>query len=155
MNKQEYPSRVRQILRTAGLRRAHLQGEQYGESFGDALLLFKLGNLLLRVVRDRGQEFLDIGSVAVPERFCSIDVFEIAMGWRTVEQVISRSEPEPLVDVLARVAEHLGESQLALSPEREPHTRAMMTRAEEWIKEAHAARYRELLGAGGPQEPCR
>ena len=39
------------------------------EPFGDAEVVFRLDPMLLRVVRDRGQLFLDVGTIPAPTEF--------------------------------------------------------------------------------------
>lgn len=62
-------------------------------SFGDGEVVFRVGPLLLRFIRDRGQDFMDLGSTMDPERFHQFDDVEIAMSWRSVEVVLGKSEP--------------------------------------------------------------
>ena len=42
---------------------------------------------LVPPIGDRSQDFVDLGSTATPERFHQFDDVDIAMGWRSVEQV--------------------------------------------------------------------
>ena len=64
-----------------------------------------------------------------PERFHQFDDVEIAMGFKTIDQVLAKREPENLTEVLARVSRHLKELDEAFSPERERLTRARIERA--------------------------
>src|SRR5262245_27207216 len=88
-------------LIAAGLSRATLvSSSSDGSSFGDTEVIFKLDALLLRFVRDRGQIFLDIASSAAPAEFHQYCDVEVAMGWRTIDQILARREPEAIGAVL-------------------------------------------------------
>lgn len=70
-------------LREAGIEAAELvRTSPDSASFGDAETVFRVARQLLRFVRDRGQEFMDLGANAAPEQFYQFDDVEIAMGWR-------------------------------------------------------------------------
>jgi hypothetical protein len=117
-------------LREAGIEAAELvRASPDGASFGDAEAVFRVARLLLRFVRERGQEFMDLGANASPEQFHQFDDVEIAMCWKTIDQVLAKREPENLSQVLARVSRHLKELDEAFSPERERFTRARVERA--------------------------
>jgi hypothetical protein len=66
--------------------------------FGDAEAVFRVGTLLLRLVRDRGQEFMDLATIAAPDKFYQFDDVEIAMGWKTIDEVLAKRELEPLTE---------------------------------------------------------
>jgi hypothetical protein len=117
-------------LREAGIEAAELvRASPDSASFGDTEAVFRVARLLLRFVRERGQEFMDLGATASPEQYHRFDDLEIAMGWKTIDQVLAKREPENLSEVLARVSRHLKELDEAFSPERERFTRARVERA--------------------------
>jgi hypothetical protein len=103
-------------FRSAGIEHPKLLKADYDPaSFGNGQASFEIGSLILRYVRDRGQEFIDLGSIQNPAKlFCFYDV-EIAFGWRTIEQVIAISEPEPIETVLASFGRHREELERAFS----------------------------------------
>jgi hypothetical protein len=116
-------------LSEAGIEAAALvRASPDSASFGDAEAVFRVAGLLLRFVRDRGQEFMDVGADIAPERFHQFDDVEIAMGFKTIDQVLAKREPENLTEVLARVSRHLKELDEAFSPEHERFTRARIER---------------------------
>ena len=84
-------------------------------SFGDATAVFQFGPLILRFVRDRGQELLDVACSEVPDRFFLFDDIEIAMGWKTTDEVLGKQEPESLEKVLMRLAEQSAKLSVAFS----------------------------------------
>lgn len=119
-------------LKDAGIDGAELLRDRYEpQSFGDAELIFRLESLLLRFIRDRGEEFLELGSTSAPDRFHQWDDVEVAFGWRSTADVLAKTAPEPLADVLARLRGRLGELQGAMSADQERFTRARIERAAE------------------------
>lgn len=117
-------------LNDAGLCNAEaITSKQESASFGNAEAVFRVGSLLIRIVRDRGQQFVDIGSMADPTKFHQFDDVEIAMGWRKVEEVIEKRDPELLDSVLARLAAKMTALQEAFSGSREHLTRARVEQA--------------------------
>lgn len=136
------------LARTLGQRmlEAGLEGatpvsvEPESGAFGDAMATFMLGHLLLRVVRDRGEEFLDIGLVEEPGNFFQYDDVEVAMGWRSLEEVLSKRAPESLENVLERLAGRLAELQAAFAPKCVESTRERIRAAEKERGEAFVAR---------------
>ena len=122
--------RVEETMKAAGIEGALLQGEAVDpEHFGDGEVVLRLGALMLRFIRDRGEDFLDVGSAAAPDRFHQFDDVEIAMGWRSLDQVLAKKEPAPLTNVLLRLRERLSELQSAMSSDQEPFTKARIERA--------------------------
>lgn len=117
-------------LKAAGLADLELvSSSSEAAGFGDAEAIFEAGSMLLRFVRDRGQEFLDIASVATPTKFFQFGDVEIAMGWKTIDEVLAKQDPEPLEAVLARLAAHFAELNSAFSGERERLTGARVEHA--------------------------
>lgn len=97
--------------------------------FGDEQTIVRVGPLLLRVVRDRGQEFLDLGAIAAPDRFHFFEDIEVALGWATLDAVLARRAVEDLDQLLARLSRRLEALMHAFSDERERLTRARVDRA--------------------------
>jgi hypothetical protein len=140
-------------LGEAGINGAVLVRERTeSKDFGNAEVVFQVGSLLLRFVRERGEDFLDLGSTARPEQFHQFDNVAIALGWATIDEVLAKREPESLSRVLARVRKYLGELQEALSGERERFTRAKIERA---AHDRGDAFMRRLRGAGVPRRGVR
>src|SRR6185503_15914041 len=95
---------MRGKLIDAGLDDAELISSPPGAApYGDKSTIFRIGPLLLRIVSERGQEFVDLASKSTPEKFHQFDDVEIAMGWRSVDEVLAKREPEPIESVLQRV----------------------------------------------------
>lgn len=101
------------------------------QNFGNGEVVFRLGPLLLRFIRDRGQDFLDVASAIAPDHFHQFDDVEIGMDWKSVEGALAKSEPEPLADMLRRMRNRLGELELAMSGNQELFTRDRIERAAE------------------------
>lgn len=117
-------------LAGAGLTGATLvSSSPMAQTFGNTEAVFRLGRLLLRFVQDRGQAFLDVASEAAPTDFHQYDDVEIAMGWKTIDEVLAKREPEDLVAVLARLRANLDALSDAFSGDRERLTRGLVERA--------------------------
>jgi hypothetical protein len=111
-------------------------------AFGDTAAVFRVGSLLLRFTRERGQAFIALASEAEPETFHQFDDVDLAMGWRSIDEVLAKREPEPIDAVLQRVSVNIGTLYDAFSGDRERLTRARVQRAARERGEALAARLR-------------
>jgi hypothetical protein len=89
----------------AGLSSSDIGGSLGVDDIGDGHITGRLEPLLLRFVRDGGQDWLKVGPTdAKPPGFYSFDDVQIALGWKTVSQVLDMRDVEPLGDVLNLVA---------------------------------------------------
>lgn len=118
------------------------------QSFGDCLAIFRTGNLLFRIVRDRGRELVGIAPDSLWKRlfdpantdFYSISDIEIAFEWRTIEEVIAKKEPDPLDQVFKRIAPRIKELQKAFSKKHIKATREKILTAQLARAAAYKAR---------------
>ncbi len=134
---------VEERLKAVGLLDAELvSSTPDSQSFGNAEAVFRNGPIILHFVRDRGQELLEVASTAAPSQYFLFENLDIAMGWRTVDEVLSRQEPEDLVDVLKRLAQHALELYDAFSGVRERFTRSKIERATQERGDALMGRFR-------------
>ena len=125
-----FVDKIKGQLLAAGLNDAEeLDCTPEARTFGDASAVFRLGSLLLRVTRERGQEFLDIAASVEPKVFHQFDDVDIAMGWKSVDEVLAKREPENIAAVLARVSANRSALGEAFSGDREHLTRARVERA--------------------------
>jgi hypothetical protein len=130
-------------LMAAGLRDAELQSLTYEPAhFGNGEAIFRVGALLLRIVRDRSQDLLDVASNVVPTQFHPVEDIEVAMGWKAMSEILTRKEPEQLDPVLSRLARHFDELSDALSGDRERLTRARIEKATRERGQAFISRLR-------------
>lgn len=66
----------------------------------DGQVTGRLGPLRVRFVRDRGQDWLELGPADTdPPRFFSLQDVQIALGWKTIAEVLDMRDVEPLGDV--------------------------------------------------------
>lgn len=135
-----FVDRVRGLLAAAGLPEGEVvSSTPPSKASGGAWAIFRLGPVLLKVTCDRGREYLDLASLHDPTAFHQLDDVEIAMGWRSVVEVVDRREPEDLMAALTRVGTRLGALKDALSEERQRSTRAAFERAARERGEAFVA----------------
>jgi len=96
---------AQRLLESGGLPQYEVIHEsQCSEHFGDGEVVFKIGPMLLRFVRERGQDFVDVTPASAPDHYYSYGDVELAMGWKTVDQAWSRTEPEPLSGIIERLS---------------------------------------------------
>lgn len=123
-----------------GIKEPVLLRQRYdAESFGNAEAVFQIGGLIVRFVRDRSQDFVDLASVSNPEKFYQFDDMHIAMGWKSVDEIVGKQRPEPLHEVVGRLSQNLDEVEAAFS------SSARLDRAATARREAFMARH----GRGG------
>src|SRR5688572_17876206 len=112
MNPQSMPLIVEEIqnaLAEAGLSDAQfVSALPQSAAFGDTAAVFRVGPLLLRFTTERGQAFIDLASLGEPTTFHQLDDVDVAMGWRSTDEVLAKREPEPIHAVLRRVSENFG-----------------------------------------------
>lgn len=123
----EFTADVRSALRDAGFANADLLSQDRESSaFGDTAAVFDAGPVLLRFVRDRGQVFIDVAAPSAPSTFHQFDDLDIAMGWRTIDEVLSKRGAEPIESVLQRAMANIGTLHRAFSIGCAPITAARL-----------------------------
>lgn len=128
----DFSDEIMKRLDEAGLRGASLvSARPVAASFGNTEAIFQMGSLLLRFVSDRGQTHMDVAAVSVPTGFHQFGDVEIAMGWKTIDQVLAMREPEDLTVVLVRLRANLDTLIDAFSGPRERLTRGLVERARQ------------------------
>jgi hypothetical protein len=122
--------RVERMLREHGVVSARLISLTPGDPDpGSEMATFELDGLLLRFVRERTEEYLDIGTRLREDGFHQFDDVAIAFGWTSVREVLNKVEPEPLDDVIRRVAQHLPTLKAELNGPQAEWTRTRIQRA--------------------------
>jgi len=130
LNGQSFAESVSNRLKAVGLTDIQfLAANSSNLEFGNAEAVFGVGPIVVRVVRDRGQEFVEIGSSNAPNQFHQFDDVQIAMGWKTIDDVLAKTEPEDLTTVFLRLYANLPALTAAFSDNREEFTRARIERA--------------------------
>ena len=122
-------ARARRLAAAASIEPVEVVSYEERSQFGDGEVVLCVNGILLKIVRDRGQEFLDVASICCPEKFYQFDDVEIAMGWRAIEDVLAKTEPEPLEQVLERLGTVIAELREKLSGDQERFTRARLEHA--------------------------
>jgi hypothetical protein len=118
-------------LGSAGITSADLLSDatQSEQETGGGEANFSWGSLILRLVRDRGQDFVNVASAADAEPFFRLDDLGVAQGWRSIESVLARQGPIALVDELREIARHRTELENALAPRHLAATRVAVADA--------------------------
>ena len=146
MNPQSTPLFVEEIqnaLAEAGLSDAQfVSTSPQTVEFGDTAAVFRVGPLLLRFTTERGQAFIDLASLAEPTVFHQFDDVDVALGWRSTDEVLAKREPEPIHAVLRRVSTNLSALCDAVSGDQERLMRARVQKAARERGQAFTARLR-------------
>lgn len=120
-----------------------LSERSYPTDFGNEEVVFDAGAMRLRVLKDRGQDFLTIGPVVEGE-YLEFDDIELAFGWRTLEEILSKKEPEPLASVVATLAGHWSDLTDAFSSASYQETLRRVRAASQVRGEVFVKRLRQL-----------
>ena len=126
--KSTFLERAQQSFEAHGFNRSQLVGYEGGDQ--GEMAIFALDSLLFRVVRDRSEEFLDVGTADRPDEFHQMDDVALALGWTTVEKILQRTEPEPLGTVLEFLRGRFDLLQRELTGAAAELTRARINRAQ-------------------------
>lgn len=116
-------------LRAAGIDAELVSSTPDSQSFGNADATFRWGPLILLFVRDRGEEFIEVASAAVPARLFLYDDLSVAMSWQTISEVTERESLESVENMLARLKDHAAQIHDAFSDAQERFTRGRLERA--------------------------
>lgn len=85
---------VERELNQLGMNNARLVHESYNpQNFGNAEAIYKLGNLQLRFLRDRGDDTVSIGSSCSPHHFYNLDDVAVWMGWISLDDLLKYDTP--------------------------------------------------------------
>ena len=98
-------------------------------NFGDSEVIFRFHAILVRFIRDRGQEFVDLALNSAPSHFYQFDDVAVAMGWTSLSDLLSRSEPAPIGSVVDQLARNLCLLEEAFSDAHQSSTRAKFEKA--------------------------
>jgi hypothetical protein len=144
MPKSNFRDKVCRLLEGVGLPARNVVFERYDpDAFGNGEVIVDADAMRLRFIRERGQDFLEIGPSEGDENFLFDDV-ELAMGWKTHEEVFSRLEPEPLSRVVEKLSAHWLELANAFLPPAQAETVNCIRSASGRRGEAYVAHLREL-----------
>lgn len=72
-------------------------------NFDNAEAVIRSDSLLLRVVRDRGQMFIDVAPGIAPDRFYQLPDIEVALGRTTIDKVLDQRAVAEFGDTLDRL----------------------------------------------------
>lgn len=142
--------KVDQEFRKLQIHGAELVRESFDEqNFGNALAVYKLGNLYFNFVRDRGHDTVDFQFPARKAEPITFSDLSLVMGWTTLDWLIEKYKtpnfdepppgPIPLVEALALVKKDFERLQLMFSP-------AEIGNTFEKLKEASEKRRKAIFG---------
>lgn len=105
MTKSSLLQKVEREAKAVGLQISNLSGMVDNANFGNEIVTGEIRPLSMRFIRDRGQDWLDVGPInATPPRFYSFRDVQIALGWKSIPEILDMREVEPLGDVLKSIA---------------------------------------------------
>ena len=118
-------------LNQLGMTDAKLIHESYDpQSFGNAEAIFELGHVRLRFIRDRGQDFVDLGSSSTPGHYYLFDDVSVVMGWENLNNIINVDKPIGLSKALSFIQNDFDRLNKAFSPNEIRFTNAKLKSAE-------------------------
>ena len=100
------------------------------KNFGNAAAVFEIGNLRLRFIRDRGQDFVDLGSSISPGQYYLFDDVSLMMGWENLKEIVGADKPISVTRALRYVQNDLNKLDKAFSAEEIMSTNAKLKSAE-------------------------
>lgn len=103
---------------------------------------FQIDNALIRFINEDGEDFLDLASSLEPTHFFIFDDVDVAFGWKTLEEVLAKRFPEPVSEVLARLAENRVELMAALDSSKYRKTLDQLEQVRQRREQAFVARLR-------------
>jgi hypothetical protein len=130
--------KVEDLFREFGLE-AKLLGATYdAANFGNAEAVFQTGTLLFFFNRDRSQDFLNLASISAPSVRYAFEDVEIALGWRTVDEVVAQAEPVTIREIIMTAQSHLDELQKAFQGDLNKFAEANMERIDKsgWLPDS-------------------
>lgn len=85
---------VERELNQLGMRNAKLVHESYSpQNFGNAEAIYKVGNVQLRFLRDRGDDTVSVGSSSSPRHFYNFEDVAVWMGWISLDDLLKYDAP--------------------------------------------------------------
>jgi len=85
---------VERELSKLGMSNLKLVHESYSpKNFGNAEAIYKLGNLRLCFLRDRGDDTVSIGSSSSPQHVYSLEDVAVWMGWISLAELLKYDTP--------------------------------------------------------------
>jgi hypothetical protein len=122
---------VELVLGQLGISHAKLIHESYDQqNFGNAEAVFEIGHLRLRFIRDRGQDFVDLGSSTSPGHYYLFDDVSVMMRWESLNDIVGVDEPISLNKALGYIQNDLDKLDKAFSAEEIISTNAKLKSAE-------------------------
>jgi hypothetical protein len=107
---------------------------------------FRWEGMTLRLLRDRGQDFVEVAPAAASSPAWSLDDLAVALGWRTVESVVARQQPAVLVDELREIVARRNELNRAFAPSELVKTTAAVDDARSRRERAFIEKLNKLSG---------
>jgi hypothetical protein len=114
-------------IRDFSLGQAKLLRESYDRNQGNGEAVFQIDSLVIRFFRERGQDFIDLGSIDAPTQFYYVDDVFVAMGWESIDQVINREAPLSLDNILQQIRDKLNELKTVFSDAKAASTKIKFT----------------------------
>lgn len=136
---------AQRLLADAGLPRGELIHEtEHPDDCGAAEVTLKVGPMHIRFIRDRGQDFVDLSPASTPDQYHPFSDVELALGWTTAEQLLSRAHPEPLPSIVEKLRRNYAQFEEAFSNGKAQDTLATLKRASQRRGAAFLEHLRQL-----------
>jgi hypothetical protein len=83
--------------------------------FCDSISIWELGNLRIKFIKDRGQEFVDVGSKFDASHFFIFGDISLLMKWQSLEEIIHADAPLDLESSLSLIKRDLDKLEVLFS----------------------------------------
>ena len=131
-------------MQDAGVENAELlAASSFPENFGNAVASFKIGRMIVRIVRDRDQDLVDVAFTPQFEKFYPIEDIEAAMGWADLDEIISRVQSEKISSIFTRLGDRLAQLSEKMDGAREYFIRGKFEKAAKRRQVATLASFQE------------
>lgn len=118
------------------------QDVRHGTEGEPIAVTLPVGALLIRFVRDRGEDYVDVAARHEPQTFYQADDVDVAFGWKKTDDVLAKRAPEPLRDVLMRLHDHAPDLARAFGEKNHSDTLRLLEGARLMRTRAFEARLR-------------
>lgn len=115
----EFSILIREKLLQAGFLEAlEIDRDVDPSCFGNEVTIWKVGDLLLKFIKDRDQIFVDIGGISDKSHFYIYDDIAIMMEWQKLDEILRATEPLDLLSALTFIKRDIIKLEKLLSKER-------------------------------------
>jgi len=120
-----------QELENVGIEGFEVLSESYSpETFGNAEVVYKIEDFIVKIVRDRGQDIISLSSKIRPEEFYPFCDVSIVMGWQSMNEVVTTFDPPSLACAIGQISTTIAGLNSAFSTQNYISTKSKLLNTE-------------------------